>query len=244
MSRLALATSCIVLAISLCDAQNAAPVPPASPIAAASSPSQSDRGASQDSVIRGAFPTALVKSLDSKKLKEGDTVVCQTTAVLHARSGMMIPSGAKVIGHVMQAKARSKGDSESSLAMVFDKIRMSNGNEIPLKGVLQAVAPGLAGSSGLDTGVASPGTIPNGRNADLSTMPPPTPGALAGPSAGTHNIDAAGSHSMLTAESTGVLGIRNLQMDKDSVLISSGKEVKLDSGSQMLIRAEIQVPVQ
>jgi hypothetical protein len=42
----------------------------------------------------------------------------------------------------------------------------------------------------------------------------------------------------------GVLGIRNLQMDKDSVLTSSNKEVKLDSGTQMMIRAEIAVPVQ
>jgi hypothetical protein len=31
----------------------------------------------------------------------------------------------------------------------------------------------------------------------------------------------------------------NLEMGKDSVIMSSGKEVKLDSGTQMLIRAEM-----
>lgn len=192
MSRLALSTACILLAVSLCDAQTATPAPQANPTAAASSSSQSSPAATQDSAIRGAFPTALVKSLDSKKLKDGDTVVCQTTAVLHARSGIIIPSGAKVIGRVTQAKARSKGDSDSSLAMVFDKIQMPNGTEIPLKGVLQAVAPGLGGNSGPDTGAAGAGTLPNGSGADLSTMPPPSPGAVAGPNSGIHPLSTDG----------------------------------------------------
>jgi hypothetical protein len=49
---------------------------------------------------------------------------------------------------------------------------------------------------------------------------------------------------MLTSESKGVLGFKNLEMNSDSVLTSSGKEVKLDSGTQMLIQAAIPIPVQ
>jgi type IV secretory pathway VirB10-like protein len=78
-----------------------------------------------------------------KKLKDGDTVVCTTVSALHSGSGMMIPSGSKVIGHITQAEARSKGDSQSSLAMVFDKIQMPNGTAIPMKGTLQAIGPSL-----------------------------------------------------------------------------------------------------
>jgi len=75
-------------------------------------------------------------------------------------------------------------------------------------------------------------------------MPPPSQGSVAGPNSGVHSLEAGGSKALLNAQSMGVLGIRNLQMDKDSVLTTPGKEVKLDSGTQMLIRAEIDVPVQ
>ncbi len=244
MSRFILSSACVLLAISLCQAQAAAPAPQASPTAAASSASQSAQSTNQDSTIRGAFPTALVKALDSKKLKDGDTVVCQTTAVIHARSNLTIPAGAKVVGHVTQATARSKGESESSLAMTFDKIQMPGGKEIPLKGVLQAVGPGLGYDSGPDTGMAGPGTLPNGRGSDLSTMPPPSPGAVAGPNSGIHPLDNTGTRPILNAQSTGVLGLRNLQMDKDGVLTSSEKEVKLNNGTQMMIRVEIPIPVE
>ncbi len=194
--------------------------------------------------MRGAFPTALVKSLDSKKLKAGDLVVCQTTAVLHFGSGMIIPAGAKVMGRVTLAKSRSKGDAESSLAMTFDQIQMPNGKDFSMKGVLQAIGPGLGFNTGPDTGAAGAGTLPNGRGADLSTMPPPSAGAVAGPNSGIHPLNNTGSRPILNAQSVGVLGLRNLQMDKDSVITSSGKEVKLDSGAQMLIRAEIPIPGQ
>ena len=46
---------------------------------------------------------------------------------------------------------------------------------------------------------------------------------------------------MLNSESTGVMGIRDLTLDKQYVLISNGKEVKLGEGTQLLIRAEIQL---
>ena len=68
-----------------------------------------------DNVIKGSFPVQLEKTLNSSKLKEGDTIVCKTVTAIHSRSGLMIPSGAKIIGHVTQAQARLKGDAESML---------------------------------------------------------------------------------------------------------------------------------
>ena len=42
---------------------------------------------------------------------------------------------------------------------------------------------------------------------------------------------------MLNPHSTGVVGIKNLQLD-NNVLTSTNKEVKLDQGSQLMIKAE------
>jgi len=197
--------------------------------------------AAGDSMLRGAFPTTLFKPLDSKKLKDGDQVVLQTSAPIRS-SKMLLPSGSKVYGHITQSQARSKGDSQSSLAMVFDKIEVAKGRDLPMKGVLQAVAPALPGSAPDTSGMMGSGQMMPGHG-DSSTMP--NAGGVAGPNSGIHSIDAAsGPHPILNNESQGVLGFKNLEMDKDHVLTSSGKEIKLDSGTQMMIRVEIQMPTE
>jgi hypothetical protein len=89
-----------------------------------------------------------------------------------------------------------------------------------------------------------PGHSGMGGSVDAATTPPPTPGALTGGNSGIHPIETSRSRPLLNAQSVGVLGIKNLQMDKDSVITTTGKEVKLDNGTQMLIRAEIEIPVQ
>ncbi len=216
----------------------------ASRISSAARVAVQDTGTTQGPEIRGAFPTTLVKSLDSKKLKAGDIVVCQTSATLRSRSGLLIPNGTKVIGHVTQAQARGKGATESSLEIVFDKIQLSTGKEIPMKGALQAVGPVL-GDSGPDTGPGGGlGMGGHGGNAaDTATTPGPTNG-VAGPNSGIHPLADTRSRPILNAQSQGVLGIKNLEMGKDSILTSTEKEVKLESGTQMLIRAEIEKPVE
>lgn len=194
-----------------------------------------DVAPSRQPEIRGTFPVMLSKTLDSRKLKEGDPVLCVTSAVLHAGSGLMVPAGSKVIGHVTQAQARSNGSPNSTLAVVFDKIEYTKGEEIPIQGILQAIAPSL-GDSEPNTGPAESGSLSGGasRNSGASpgTAPPPTSSVqLSGPAKRT---------PILTATSQGVMGVKNLQLDANGVLTSPGKEVKLDSGMQLLVRAEVE----
>ncbi len=89
----------------------------------------------------GLMPVELTKSLDSKKLKEGDVVTGRIAANLRMKDGTNIPRGSKVTGHVSEAKARSKGDPQSALGIVFDKISLPGGKELAIKGEIQAVAP-------------------------------------------------------------------------------------------------------
>ncbi len=232
MKRLCVSAVLAVLSISLGYAQEATPQAGGSQgTTAQAAPSNSDNQ------IKGSFPVRLEKSIDSKKLKEGDTVVCQTVTAVHSRSGLMIPSGSKVIGHVTQAQARSKGNSDSTLAIAFDKIEYSKGEEIPMKGTLQAVAPSLGGAA-LDTSASPPqlSTASHGAAGGSSggSSPPPTSSMqISGPSSGT---------PILRPSSQGVLSVKNLQLDANGVLTSPGKEVKLDSGMQLLIKAEIDLP--
>jgi len=181
---------------------------------------------------RGAVPVELTNSLDSKKLKEGDPVTARITADLHMRSGETIPRGSKLTGHVTEAKARSKGDPQAALGITFDKITIPHGKDIPIKGVLQAVGPSLSSSGQPEVSVGGPGMMP-GHEGDrgAGTTPPPMGGL---------SQTQETSKPVLNARSEGVVGIRNLELGENSVLRSGGKEVRLDSGTQMIVQIEIE----
>lgn len=163
----------------------------------------------------GTFSVELAKALDSKKLKEGDEVQAKLTGSITLPSGATVPRGTMLIGHVTEAKARSKSDSESALGISFDKIVLGKGEDLPIKGVLQAVAPNPNGdvSTGayLDQGpslrMATQSQVP-------STVSDPKP--------------------VLTEQSTGVLGFKNMTL-KDGVITSTGKEIKLDTGTRFML---------
>lgn len=179
-----------------------------------------------DTRFHGIVPVILTQSLDSKKLKQGDEVLAKTAVTMKFPSGLMIPAGTKVVGHVTQASSRSKGEPESSLGIVFDKIEAPE-STLDMNGVMQAVGPNPSASSGPDTSSMLGGN--NMSSGDGST-------SAAGPGVGMQPGKQA--PMMLNPHSSGVVGIHNLKMGSDSVLTSSEKQVKLDSGSQIMIHAQ------
>lgn len=202
------------------------------------SPNSQAAASGSDANIRGAFPTTLAKSIDTKKLKEGDIITCQTAAPLRSSSGLMIPSGAKVIGHVTKVESRSKGGANAELAIAFDKIEVSKGKEYPMKGVLQAIGPSL-GSSGPDTGYMSgSGQLMSGGASQGGSGA----GTSAPPVSGMQVSEPRNGTPILNAQTKGAPGMKNLELDSNGVITSPEKDIKLQDGTQMLIRAEISVP--
>jgi hypothetical protein len=217
----------VVLAACVCSGQSATPQ------ADQSSTSSSQATAVNSAKGHGAMPVELTQSLDSKKLKEGDTVTGRIAASLHMKDGTEIPQGSKVTGHVTEAKARSKGDSQSALGIVFDKISLPGGKELAIKGEIQAVAPNPnAGGAGTD-GVNYPGMMAGSDRGGTSagTTPLPTPNMPASQQSG---------RPLLNGQSKGVIGFHNLELGENSVLISTGKNVSLDSGTQMMLQVEVE----
>lgn len=87
-----------------------------------------------------AFNAALSAPLDSKKCKEGDPVTARSTEPAKSDGQTAFPKGTKLVGHVTQATARAKGDSESAIGIVFDKAILKNGEEVPVNLAIQALA--------------------------------------------------------------------------------------------------------
>lgn len=180
----------------------------------------------------GAFPVKVIRPLDSSKLKPGDVVEFKTTGAFVLPSGTRVPEGAKVTGHITEAKARSKGDSQSDLAVVFDQISLSNGKHLAVKGTIQAIAasepeegPGVANgpTMGKSSGPGGAGWTPT---TDVKS--------------GSNLNTTDNASPLLTPKSTGVQGMRGLQLGSGGLLTSDSKHVKLDTGVRIIVVGQIQ----
>lgn len=163
----------------------------------------------------GKFSVELAKPLDSKKLKEGDEVQAKLTGSITLPNGVTVPRGTTVIGHVTEAKARSKNDAESALGISFDKIVMGKGEDTPIKGVLQAVAPNPNGD------VSTGAYLDQGPSLRMATQSQ-TPSTV------------SESKPVLSDQSTGVLGFKNMTL-KDGVITSTNKEIRFDTGTRFML---------
>jgi hypothetical protein len=115
--------------------------------ASASTSASAQNGQANGLAAGSAFNAALSSPIDSKKCKPGDAVAAHTTEPARAEGKTVIPKGSKLVGHVTQASARAKGESESALGIVFDKAILKNGQEIPLNVAIQAIASAQSSAS-------------------------------------------------------------------------------------------------
>jgi len=90
---------------------------------------------------------ALSQPVDAKKNKPGDQVTAKTTEATKSEGRVVIPKGAKLVGHVTECKQRSKEQRESALGIVFDKAILKNGEEIPLNVTVRALAAAQTAAS-------------------------------------------------------------------------------------------------
>jgi len=211
--------------------------------AGATVPAAQSTAASSDSlkVAPGTLiPAELVKSLDSKKLKEGDPVDAKVSMDLLSGGKIAVPRDSKLVGHVTAATTRAKGESESTLGIIFDRLILKNGQQFQMRALVQAVGPPLGSSSSYDTGerVGNAGS-PNVNAGAYGGMPnPQMPRGQGGPQ------DTAAPTAQrvppLPENATGVVGLSGLTLrntsSASSVLASEKKNVKLDSGTQLLLR--------
>jgi hypothetical protein len=80
-----------------------------------------------------AFNATLSAPVDSKKAKPGDSVNARTTEVVKSDGSIVLPKGTKLVGHVTRASARAKGESESALAIMFDRAILKNGRQVAVE---------------------------------------------------------------------------------------------------------------
>ena len=211
----------------------------------------------------------LSNSLDSKKDKVGDPVKAQLSEAVKYGGKTLLPRGTKLFGHLTQASARARGDSETALAIQFDKAVLKDGQEIPLSVWIRALAaeprsvyqPGPSGNPVAGTGSAAeagspmgPRTTSAGGVPAIPTGPSGTvyPGSNAGgpanaPDGGPGAAGGLNPGGQLTPDSRGVFGLDGVHLATDassvakgSLITSSGKNLHLDGGTRMLLVVQAQ----
>jgi hypothetical protein len=187
-------------------------------------------------VGRGAFPVKITKTLDSGKLKEGGTLEVETAGSFKLPDGTLVPKGSKLMGHIVASKARSHGDSESELTLMFDRLNIVNGRQLSVKGTVQAVFPP---PDEVDPGVPAASTSPGANSPNggaVGITPDYKP--MTEIKTGADTTTGGRPGSVAEPNSVGVHGIDNLQL-QNGILTSKGKQVKLGSGDRMIVHVDI-----
>ncbi|HKR96410.1 MAG TPA: hypothetical protein VJW55_13640 [Candidatus Angelobacter sp.] len=234
---------------------------------AANTGSAANVGSSSAALSSGtAMQAELTKSLDAKKAKPGDQVTAKLTQDVKQDGKVVLHKGSKLKGHVTEAQAKSKENAESKLGIVFDKAELKGGQEVAFNGVIQALAPPVAGSLSLagdesstaGAGMGAPSAPSMGGGARgggtlgaatgaVSPAVGSTVGAVgrtAGSATGAVNNTVGGAaNATLNTTSRGVVGLQGLALNtaaagsaQGSVISSADKTVKLDSGTQMVLQ--------
>lgn len=188
----------------------------------------------------------LAKTIDAKKAKVGDELVAKTMDDFRSnKNEVLAPAGSKVLGHVVEVSPH-KDHSASTLGISFDKVVMKDGAEIPLKASIQAIGWPPSNSEGVPVSNATSGVVPvpatrvGGNGAGM-----PVPGGMAPGNANTpapmpEEIPNAGVNRQLAPNAQGVVGMSGVSLStgaaQDSLLTSPKHNVKLDSGTQIILR--------
>ena len=202
-----------------------------------------------------AFNTTLVDPIDSRKARPGDLVTASIAEDVSYEQTLVFRKGTKVIGHIVRASSGGHGRTGSALFIQFDKAVLQEGEDVILNAGIQAlavnaVAPpseGDATPDNQDKPSTSEALIPAEERAPttdaeiVSTVYDAPVRRLRDPLSPLPQgeIDSTG---LFTPDSTGAFGRPDLKVytptsdgSHGTVLISSKKNMHLDSGTRLLL---------
>jgi hypothetical protein len=134
---------------------------------ASSASANAKEGNNSASISNGSkIDATLATSLDAKRSKPGDEVEARAAEDVKQDGKVVLKKGTRLVGHVTQAQARAKGQTQSQLGIMFDHAILKNGQEVPFNASIQALAAAqtaAAASTGADDIVASGSGMASGQ---------------------------------------------------------------------------------
>jgi hypothetical protein len=219
----------------------------------AQSPAAADSGSQPQKKIQLVPARAqLDNTLDTKKAKQGEAVTAKLVEGVEIPDAQALPKNTVLEGHVDQVQA-SDHKSDSMMVITFDKAKLKDGQELPIKATILAMAepPSMQAMNGGGpaTGAAPPsagamgsggGSSPSGSGSSGSASSG-SGSSAAVPAAQPTNMPQANAGSP-QAQQNGVPDV-NLKSDihehNSAMFMSKGKNVHVPDGTQMEVALAI-----
>jgi len=184
----------------------------------------------------------LSKTIDAKKAKAGDPVSAVLIADVLSHGKIVVRRESKLVGHVTEAQPHSKDTPESRLGIVFDKVILKGGQEIPFVSVLMALSPAPRMQVESMSAPAPPGTNP--ASTPQQERHYPTPKGPTVPIPGSSKDPARKDMDSITHAPSGDMSpsdIEGISLEKSAdgsnrVAVSLRQTVKLESGVRLELR--------
>jgi hypothetical protein len=107
------------------------------PATSSAAPQAADQ---EDRIKPGTVVQAeMATTVDVKKAHSGDLFQAKVWNDVWGQSGIILPHGTTIVGHVLDCQPRSKDNPESKLVVTLDKAILKDGAELPLRGVVERV---------------------------------------------------------------------------------------------------------
>lgn len=191
----------------------------------------------------------LTKSVESKSATAGQELTLRTISDVVVQGRVIIPRGSKVVGYVSEVATKGKDELQSVLAIVIDKAVTTGELQIPLNAIIAAVA------APQDRSLSSDPTYGMMRSNEPKMVSRPSSTASSGelsPSSKAESTAAVATAeikgrmdepSSLNKDSQGAIGYEGLSLSwrltappPVTVFATKAKNVKLEAGTQMLLR--------
>jgi len=181
-------------------------------------------------------------TLDAKKAKQGDPVTAKLEKDVQIPDAQLLPRNTVLEGHIDQVEA-SDHKSDSMMVVTFDKAKLKDGQELPIKATVMAVSL-PASMQQADAGQPmSPGAGPMSSGSMASGG-----GAKGGTSSGSSstaqpmNMPQPGSGSAQQAQPNGVPDVTlksSIHDHSSATFTSKGRNVHVPDGTQMEVALTI-----
>jgi hypothetical protein len=199
----------------------------------------------------GTVVAEFTRSVDARKVKRDDKIEARLTMDVLSRGEVLVPRGTRIVGHIIDARSRTRDTPDSRIELSFDQIVLKNGREIPLKASIQALgAPiqTLATSYNESTDMNAASQTRSGEAVgknEMVNIKRETPGTLGPTNSGIASEETMDSSTArvnmarsLGPRNRGVFGMKYIELSgttQGSAISSTRQNVHLDSGTQLVL---------
>lgn len=245
------------------NAPSAAPSSSARTKASTASSASSKKATSPVTIAEGTkIDATLVSWLDARKSRIGDPVQARIEQDVKQGGKVVLKKGTQLAGHVTAARTRSASQGQSQVGVSFERALLPNGQSIPFHASIVALsAPQPTGTTGagardaMASGGGMGATQASARSGAASGAAMNTSNAVSSSSSGAANAAVRSSGAVggpvssgrLSSNSKGVFGLEGLSLGSTkssaslgSTIVSTTKNVRLNSGTEMLLRTSAQ----